>query len=173
MTKPAVPVTANSREAISTVAFADPPTLRHQIHLEVIVGEPLEVGTVSGGLRRVVPILGGTVTGPLMSGSVIAGGNDVQLIRSGTETILDATYLIETDQHETILVTNSGVRTGSAKDIDRLRRDEPVEPHKIYFRSTPRFETSSRRLRILNRRIFVATGSRRPDRVVLDVFEVM
>src|SRR5919205_595867 len=145
------------------------PALVHVLHLEVDVAAPIEVGRLTSGLRRVVPITGGTVSG-LFTGRVLPGGADLQLIRSDTESEVEARYLLESDDGELVTVHNAGLRTGSAEDIARLRRDEPVDPARIYFRSTPRFETASPRLARLAGRVFVGTGTRQPRSVTFDVF---
>ncbi len=135
------------------------------------MGAPLEVGTTPAGLRRVVPMTGGTVSG-LVTGRVLPGGADFQLIRTETETEVEARYLLESDEGALVTVHNVGLRTGSAEDIARLRRDEPVDPARIYFRSTPRFETASPRLARLTTRVFVGAGTRQPRAVTFDFFEV-
>src|SRR3954454_16011654 len=112
-----------------------PPELVHVLHLEVEVAAPIEVGRLTTGLRRVVPITGGTVSGTF-SGRVLPGGADVQLIRSDTETEVEARYLLESDRGELVSVHNIGRRTGPTEAIARLRRAEPVDPARIYFRST-------------------------------------
>ena len=151
--------------------MADAPPLVHVLRLEVEVAAPLEVGRLTSGLRRVVPITGGTVSG-LFTGRVLPGGADIQLIRSETETEVEARYLLESAEGELVTVHNSGLRTGSADDIARLRRDEPVDPGCIYFRGTPRFETASPRLARLATHVYVGVGARHPRSVVFDVFEV-
>jgi len=152
---------------------AAPPGLRHVLHLDVEVGVPVEVGATAAGIRRLVPITGGTVAGPLLSGRILPGGTDYQLIRTETWTEVEARYVLETDRGELVYVRNRGVRTGSADDIARLRRDEPVDPERIYFRSSPTFETSSERLTGLTARLFVGSGTRHPRSVVFDFFEVL
>jgi hypothetical protein len=147
------------------------PELVHVLHLEVEVAAPIEVGRLTSGLRRVVPITGGTVSG-LFSGRVLPGGADLQLIRSDTETEVEARYLLESEDGELVTVHNIGLRTGSAEDIERLRRDQPVDPARIYFRSTPRFETAAPRLARLTTHVHVGTGTRQPTSVTFDVFEV-
>lgn len=149
-----------------------PPPLTHVLHLEVEVGAPVEVGRTPAGLRRVVPITGGTVSGPLMTGRVRPGGADFQLIRTDTETVADARYVLESDRGEVVLVENLALRTGSAEDIARLRQDLPVDPARIYFRSTPRFETEAPRLAALTSHVFVGSGVRHPRAVVFDFFQV-
>jgi hypothetical protein len=57
--------------------------------------------------------------------------------------------------------------------IARLLRDEPVDPQRIYFRSSPTFETSSERLAGLTTRLFVGSGTRHPRSVVFDFYEVL
>jgi hypothetical protein len=149
-----------------------PPPLTHVLHLEVEVGAPVEVGRTPAGLRRVVPITGGTVSGPLMTGRVRPGGADFQLIRTDTETVADARYVLESDRGEVVFVENLALRTGSAEDIARLRQDLPVDPARIYFRSTPRFETEAPRLAALTSHVFVGSGVRHPRAVVFDFFQV-
>jgi hypothetical protein len=149
----------------------EPPALTHALHLEVEVGAPVEIGRTPAGLRRVIPITGGTVSGPLMTGRILPGA-DFQLIRTETETVADAKYVLESDRGELVYVENLALRTGSADDIARLRQDLPVDPARIYFRSTPRFETEAPRLAALTSHVFVGSGVRRPRTVVFDFFQV-
>jgi hypothetical protein len=149
-----------------------PPPLEHVLHLEVTVDRAVEIGPTPAGHRRVIPITGGTVSGPLLTGRVLPGGADSQLIRTETETVAEARYVIETDEGERVYVENTGLRTGSAEDIARLRQDLPVDPARIYFRSTPRFETSAPRLAVLTAHVFVGSGVRHPTGVVFDFFRV-
>jgi hypothetical protein len=149
-----------------------PPALTHVLHLEVEVGPPIEVGETPAGLRRVIPILGGTVSGPLLSGRVLPGGADFQVIRADTETVAEARYVLESDDGEVVYVENTGLRTGSAADIARLRQDLPVDPARIYFRSWPRFETAVPRLATLTGHLHVGSGARHPRGVVFDFFRI-
>jgi hypothetical protein len=151
---------------------AGTPLLTHVLHLEVEVGKPVEVGPTPAGLRRVIPITGGTVSGPLMSGRILPGGADFQLITGGTLTLAEARYVLESDEGELVHVDNRALRTGSAEDIERLRQDLPVDPSRIYFRSTPRFESAAPRLVELTTHVFVGSGVRHPRAVVFDFFRV-
>jgi hypothetical protein len=148
-----------------------PPLCTYVASISVEVGPAIEVGETSEGFRRVIPILGGTVSGPDLSGRVLAAGADFQLLRTPTTTEMDAKYVLETDQGDRIFVSNSALRTGSAEDIAALVAGLPVDPDRIYFRSTPRF-TASGQWSWLSTRIFVASGIRLPDEVRLDVFMV-
>jgi hypothetical protein len=141
-------------------------------HLEIEVGPAVEVGQLPHGFRRVVPITGGRVSGALLAGRVLPGGADFQLIRSPTETEVEARYLIESDRGELVYVVNRGLRTASAEDIARLRADEPVDPARVYFRTSPSFETAAPRLRDLTDHVFLGVGVRQPRAVLFDVFQV-
>jgi hypothetical protein len=149
------------------------PPLHHVASLQVDVGPPLEIGETPAGIRRVIPITGGRVSGPLFSGRVLPGGADNQLIRTPTQTEVAARYVVETDGGELVYIENRGLRTGSVEDIARLRADLPVDPARIYFRSTPCFKTSSPRLATLTSHVFVGVGSRHPTAVHFEFFMVL
>ena len=148
------------------------PTLTHIADLLVEVGEPIAVGETPHGLRRVVPITGGTVRGGRLNGTILAGGADFQVIGPDGFTRLEARYVIRLDDGALIYVDNRGVRFGPAEAIARIALGEPVDPKLIYFRSAPRFETGTAAYQWLTRPLFIASGARHPDRVALSVFEV-
>jgi hypothetical protein len=151
------------------------PALQHVLDLTVYVAAPIEAGDVVGlnsrGKRRIIPITGGSVTGQI-NGKVLPGGADFQIVVSETTADLDARYMIELDNGEHIFVQNRALRRGSAADIAKLVRGEPVAPEAIYFRCVPTFEVSSPALAWLTQSIFVGTGARFPDRVQLSIFRV-
>ena len=149
------------------------PTLRFFADLSVDVGAPQEVGRTVRGLRRLIPITGGSARGDGWQARVLAGGADFQLIVSDRMAELDARYVLETDGGDLIYVQNRALRCGAPELIDRLARGEPVDPAQIYFRCSPSFETASRALGWINERMFVGGGVRDPDRVVMRFFELL
>ncbi len=64
------------------------------------------VGESKNGVRRVVPITGGTFEGPEISGLVLPGGEDWQLVRPDGVTELYARYLLQTHDGYIIQVIN-------------------------------------------------------------------
>ena len=148
------------------------PELTFLATVAVEVAEPIEVGETPEGVRRVVPITGGTVSGPSLNGRVVPAGADYQLLRSDTLTELVAKYVIETDAGERIYVSNFGIRAGSKEDIAAIVRGETVDPAKIYFRCTPQLSTPAPQWSWLNSRLLVASGERYPDSVHLDLYVV-
>lgn len=157
------------------------PALEHVADLTVLVSAPIEAGHVIGlnsrGRRRIIPITGGTLQGPRLQGRILPGGADFQIVVSDTSADLDARYLIELDgpsyQGEHLFVQNRALRRGSAEDIARLVRGEPVDPEVIYFRCVPTFEVSCEALRWLTESVFIGTGARFPERVLISLFRVV
>ena len=149
-----------------------PPSLSHVANVIINVGEPIAVGETPQGLRRVVPILGGTIKGNRLDGVILPAGADYQLIRPDGYTTLDARYVARLDDGAVIYIVNTGVRFGPPALMDRIARGEPVDPAQVYFRTTPRFETAATAYQWLTRPLFLATAARHPDRVEISVFEV-
>jgi hypothetical protein len=143
------------------------PRLLHAADLVVRIGTPIEMGK-----RRVIPITGGEVTGPLIRGRVLPGGADYQIVRPDGVTDLEARYVIELEDKQLIYVQNSGLRDGPPELLEKLRRGELVDPASIYFRTVPRFETSAVGYEWLARSIFLCSGARFPDRVEMRFFQV-
>lgn len=149
------------------------PRLKFFADLRVEVGAPQQVGQTVHGLRRLIPITGGTATGDGWSARVLPGGADFQLIVNDRLSELDARYVLETDAGDFIYVQNRAVRSGPQELIARLVRGEPVDPAQIYFRCSPSFETAAPALSWMGERMFVGTGARYPDAVVMRFFELL
>jgi hypothetical protein len=153
--------------------FALPePHLKFFADLRVQVGSPQEVGQTAHGLRRLIPITGGTATGDGWSARVLPGGADFQLVVNPRLAELDARYVLETDAGDFIYVQNRAVRSGPPELMARLVRGEPVDPAHIYFRCSPSFETASPALAWIAERLFVGAGARYPDAVAMRFFEL-
>ncbi len=110
-----------------TVGMWTEPSFRFFADLSVLVDAPVEVGEVTHGRRRLIPITGGTVRGDGWAGRVLPGGADFQLIVNDQLAELDARYVLETDGGDRIYVHNSALRSGSPELMARLARGEPVD----------------------------------------------
>jgi hypothetical protein len=138
----------------------------------IALGAPQELGDAPHGRRRIIPITGGEFSGARLSGRVLAGGADWQVVRRDGVAELEARYTLQTSDGALIYVANSGYRHGPADIIRRLSAGEAVDPAAYYMRTTPRFETGDERYAWLNRVVCVASGARRAAEVELEVFEV-
>ena len=147
-------------------------TLEPLFRAEITLAPPQELGDSPLGRRRIIPITGGTFRGERLSGRVLPGGADWQVIRADGVAELDARYTLETADRALIYVRNFGYRHGPPDVIRRLAAGEPVDPALYYMRTTPRFETGAERYRWLNGLICVASGARRAASVELEVFAV-
>lgn len=151
---------------------AIPPQLDFAFELRVSVGHILDLGRGSLGIRRTVPITGGTFGGPLLSGRVLAGGADWQFVEDDGLTFVDARYVIETDDGVRIEVRNQGLRDGPPGLMDRIAAGEAVSPADYYFRTTPRFYPPAGEHAWLRRSVFVGSGERRAGLVIVRVWKV-
>ena len=133
----------------------------------------MNLGQTPYGERRIIDILGGTVTGAKLNGRVLPGGADWQLIRGDGAADIQARYTIESEAGHRILVTSDGLRHGPKAVLDALARGDKVDPALYYFRTVMRFETSNDpEVAWLNRILALAHGMREARAVRLDVYEV-
>ncbi|KYF89811.1 cellulosome protein dockerin type I [Sorangium cellulosum] len=106
----------------------------------VTLGASISVGASKRGTRNIIPITGGTVTGGMLlsglSGSVLPGGADYQLI--GATTVLDARYALSSNDGEVIVVRNCGA-FGALVPVFETRADGPyaILNTKQYVSSDP------------------------------------
>jgi hypothetical protein len=148
------------------------PELNLLLEVRATLEAPIVVGDVPEGARRVVPITGGTFVGPRLRGTLVPGGADWQYLRSDGVMIVEAQYLLRTDDGVIIQVNNHGMRHGPEAVMRRLGAGESVDPADYYFRATPRLSAPAGRYEWLNRRMFLCSGARYPDTVLLWFYEV-
>jgi hypothetical protein len=149
------------------------PSLRLLYTSIIEVETPLLVGHSPYGERRVIHIKGGAFSGPRLSGRVLSGGADWQIIRGDGIVEVEARYTLETHDGALIYVCNWGLRHGPKDVMKRLALGGEVDPSKYYFRTTPKFETGATGYEWLNGIIAIATGERRAKEVIITVYEVM
>jgi hypothetical protein len=133
----------------------------------------LDLGPAPFGHRRVVNILGGPVTGARLTGRVLPGGADWQIVAADGSIDLHARYTLESDAGALVQVDSKGMRSGPPEILARLGRGEDVDPSLYYFRTVMRFETAHPTTNWLNRILGLARGAREKNAVTLDVYEVL
>lgn len=143
------------------------PTLEHVLTVRASIEAPISMGKTPQGQRRVIPISGGTFEGPGLSGTIMPGGEDWQVVREDGVTELDARYWLRTDDGAVIRVHNQVVLNPPAQG---------VEGAKQYLRSSVRFEAPIGKYDWLNKAVFVGTlaadTTQRPPVVTLRFFKV-
>lgn len=151
----------------------DEPRLRHLCDLDVELAPPIELGDGPRGRRRIIPIVGGKVTGERLNGRILDLGADWQTIFADGTAELDTRYSMETADGAVIDIRNYGYRHGPKEVLDRLARGDAVDPALYYMRTQPRFETGDARYLWLNRIVCIGSGARLADGVRITFFEVL
>ena len=148
------------------------PSFEFIFRAEVTVAAPLEFGQTPQGTRRIIDITGGSVEGPALSGEVLPGGADWQIILKDGSAVLEARYTIRSRDDALIYVRNYGYRNGPSEILERVAKGEMVDPALYYFRATPFFETAAPQYDWLNKTLAMSSGIREKERVVLDFYAV-
>ena len=148
------------------------PTLTFAFELRAQVADPVEIGQVPHGRRRIVEILGGTVKGPGFDAKILPGGADWQLIQPDGFSELDTRYTLETAQGQRVYVQNAGIRHAPPDVMQKLLAGQVVDPKLVYFRTVPKFETAAPELQWIARSVFVGIGERAPNEVVVRFYRL-
>jgi len=141
--------------------------VRGELEPAIVVGQAPE------GLKRVVPIVGGTFSGPRIKGTLVPGGADWQYVRSDGVTVVEARYLLRTDDDVLIEVHNRGLRHGPEEAMRRLAAGEHVDPREYYFRATPSLTAPAGKYEWLNRSLFLCSGARYATTITLWMYQVL
>jgi len=174
------------------------PRLEAVCEIVVELGESLDFGETRRGLRRITPILGGSIAGlsgaPLgdavraLRAEILSGGGDRQLVRA-PESSVDGALTVDSSAGFPVA---AGAGAGSVVEIDArydakteqgalisihavgVRRTPGAEDPDgvVYFRVAIDFETADPALAALQDSLFVADGVRQQDRVRHIVYRV-
>ena len=149
------------------------PRLTRVYRLEATLGVPLDLGATARGLRRIVPLTGGTFTGPELNGTLLPGASaDWQIVLPDGTALGDIRYTLQTDGGDLLYVKSRGLRHGSADVLARLGHGEEVEAGEYTFRTSTEIETAAPQLDWLNKGIFIGVAGRRPAGVVYETYLV-
>ncbi|HEY2565890.1 MAG TPA: DUF3237 domain-containing protein [Acidimicrobiales bacterium] len=149
------------------------PRLTQIYRLEATVGEILNVGNFAQGRRHVVPLTGGTFTGPELNGTLVPGASaDWQIVLADGTALGDIRYILETDGGDLLYVQSRGVRHGSPEVLARLGRGEDVDASEYTFRTSTQIETGAAALDWLNKGVFISVAGRRPGGVIYETYLV-
>ena len=141
--------------------------------LEATLAPPLELGKTAQGHRRIVPLTGGTFSGPEMSGKLLPGASaDWQTILPDGTALGDIRYTLQTDRGDLLYVQSRSIRHGSPEVLARLGRGEDVDPGEYTFRTSTRIETAAPELGWLGKGIFISVGGRRATGVTYETYLV-
>lgn len=152
--------------------FPPAPALLPMTRIACDVDALVSLGEAPTGERRFVPLSGGVVQGPEMSGRILSGGVDWQIGRRDGVLEIAAHYVIETEDGGLVEVQSSGLRHGPAEVMMRLAAGEPVDASEYFFRTLVRFTTGHPAWLHLNKVMAIARGQRQARRVLLDLYRL-
>lgn len=90
------------------------------IRLIIDLGKPYQIGTCFEGMFQIIPILGGQVFG-FLQGKILPFGADYNIRYDDVTSKVEACYIIETQDHEKIVVYNKGF-------IDKREENQTTTP---------------------------------------------
>jgi hypothetical protein len=141
--------------------------------LEASLAQPLDLGDVAAGHRRIVPLTGGTFAGPQLNGKLLPGASaDWQIVLPDGTALGDIRYTLQTDDGDLLFVQSHSVRHGSAAVLARLGRGEDVDPGEYTFRTSTQIETAAPELDWLNKGVFISVGGRAAAGVIYETYLV-
>lgn len=148
------------------------PDLQAVCTLEIDLAPIREMGEGRAGRRRIIPIIGGRVTGELITGRILNLGADWQTVFSNGLAELDTRYAVETDDGALIEIINYGYRHGPAEILGAVAKGEDVAPDSYYMRTHARLETGDKRYDWVNKTLFVGVGARLKQAVLLQLYAI-
>ena len=101
--------------------------------LEASVGPPQVTAKGPYGERRYIPVTGGIVKGERISGELLPGGADCQLVRPDGVVEMDVRVNIRTDDDVTILMKTLGLRHADEGVLKRMMNGDKVDRSEYYY----------------------------------------
>ncbi|NRQ37386.1 DUF3237 domain-containing protein [Nonomuraea sp. NN258] len=148
-------------------SFAPELTFAFEIRAEL--SPTRHVGHGDGELLEFTPIVGGTVTGPRLTGTVLPGGGDWSSTR-GRVCQLDARYLLQADDGAIIDIVNRGYYRERAGSPDQHDAGLRVSAAGVYYRTSPVFRTDAPAHRWLAETVFVGLARGEEDVVAIRMY---
>jgi hypothetical protein len=146
---------------MQTEASSNELTTTFLVDLRVDLDKPLVIGDGPLGKRVLFRSVGGSFEGPDMHGKVLPGGGDWALFRSDGSMTLDVRLTLCTHDDALIYLTYGGrliIPPELSDDLAHPVKRAGVDPSRYYFRTSPFFETGSKKYSWLNDIVCVGSG---------------
>lgn len=161
----------------TTDAFPLPaPTTKLDFRIVVEISGRLPLGPGPFGQRNWVAISGGTWAATWGKGTIVAGGQDNQLVIDDLSTLTDTALLLQTEDATPayISVKTSGWRTGPRNVLERLANPATagsVRPTEYTFRLFVQLETGDPRYNeTVNTAMWLGSAAKLGNAVVYDAY---
>lgn len=115
--------------------------------IEAVCSEPVPMGRIDNGEARMIPIIGGTVSGPKLQGEVLPGGADWSIMRANGLATVEARYALQASDGTIIQIFNGVTDTVAPRG----------DGSGVMAITSPRFIAPEGPHEWLNHGVFVAT----------------
>ena len=149
------------------------PRLEYLMTYRADLKDPIDIGAVPSGNRRIFDVTGGSFEGPRLKGRLLPSGGDWLLI--GTDGIgrLDVRGTFETEDGAHVYAQYFGVLVLNEAVMGSLTQGRETQYGDTYFMTQPRFETGDPRYQWVNRVVAVAEGRVLPNAVEYNVYQLV
>lgn len=148
------------------------PQLTYVFSIFADIDPPRSAGAGPLGERLHIPITGGQVTGPRLTGRILPGGSDWPVIGPDGISRIEAHYTIEATDGTLIYIVNKALRVSPPEVTARMRAGQPVEPDEYYMRGTPVFDAPDGPHRWLCESLFTCSIMPKGRSVQIDVYAI-
>jgi hypothetical protein len=136
-------------------------TLKSEFLLDLVLDTQPANNVGSPGVARViVPVSGGTFTGPKVKGTVVGPGGDWILRRPDGSSILDVRIILQTDDSQKIYMTYRWINITPPGGTQ-------------YWRIVPVFETGAEKYAWLNNIVAVGVHRTMPGKVAYRIYQIL
>lgn len=119
------------------------PALERAFEVTAELGTLEDHGMTRVGHRRIIPVIGGTISG-IFEGTILAGGADWQTVRADGSIEIDGRYSARSDDGDLLYIRARGVRSGDPAVLEALLRGDDVDADSYYFRAALTLESATR-----------------------------
>jgi Protein of unknown function (DUF3237) len=126
------------------------------------------------GARVIANVIGGTIEGPRLKGTILRSGGDWLTIRADGSMDLDVRSTMQTDDGALIYTHYKGRLVLSPEMVDMTPTERAaVDPSNYYFRTAPLYETDSEKYAWVNKIQAIGVGRITAIGVTYKVYEVL
>lgn len=149
--------------------------LKEAFRVTVKLSPSIDIGPVPTGIRRVIPIVGGSFEGERLRGEILPIGADWNLVQPNSIMYVSARYMLKTDDGVVISILNEGWTHINDAMMAKIMANELAPDEEGWYAILhPRFEAPPGKYDWLNERVFLCEMLPPPqqDTVLLIVWEV-
>lgn len=144
---------------------------QHLFDTAIAVLEPLELGDIPKGNRKIRVGQAGEFNGEHLSGKILPGGTNWFLIRADGVGELEVRLNLQTDDGELIYMRSEGFLHYPPQLAKQVLTGK-ADPSQYYLRERTVFETAAKQYNWLNSIIAVGVGWYQPGLVGMSIYEV-